>query len=87
MKTAPYSQSTRSRGSFESSDEIETASILANGPGKNHGESREWVLESGGRVDKGVTTKRGVSAGTGDSGRESRTTPAVILGQTAGDLS
>ena len=75
------------QGSFAISDENETESILANGPDKIHGESRERVLKSGGRVDKGVDTKRGVLVGTGDSGRESRTTPVVILGQTAGDLS
>lgn len=73
-------------GSFGIAD-VETETSLANGPTEIHGESRAQVLESGGRVDKGVTTKLGVSVGTGDSGRESRTTPAVFLGQTAGDLS
>lgn len=57
--------------------------ILAHGPGDNHGESRAQVLESGGRVDEGVTTKRGVSVGTGDSGREAhhaRSTPGTDSG-------
>ena len=44
--------------------------ILAHRAVDNHGESRARVLESGGRVDVGVTTKRGISVGTGDSGRE-----------------
>lgn len=36
---------------------IEVGKSLANGPVDIHGESRAKVLESGGRVDKGVTSE------------------------------
>ena len=87
MSGSPHLYPEAPKGASFGFANAETARSVANRAAENHGESREQVLESGGRVDTGVTTKRGVSVGTGDSGRESRTTPAVILGQTAGDLS
>lgn len=62
--------STRAARVVSSMCEQRRKTSLANGLPENHGESRAQVLESGGRVDKGVTTKRGVQDGTGDSGRE-----------------
>ena len=78
---------TPAQGSVSAVDVKNAERILAHRAVYIHGKSRAQVLESGGRVNNGVTMKRGVSVGTGDSGRKSRTTPAVFLRQIAGDLS
>jgi hypothetical protein len=49
---------------------VETARSLAHRPAENHGKSRAQVLESGGRVDKGITSEARNLDGTDDSGRE-----------------
>lgn len=84
MKTGPDSHSTQEGGSVVIGNENDKHT-LADSPADIHGESRAQVLESGGRVDKWVTTKRGVSVGTGDSGHSkivhhARSTPETDSG-------
>lgn len=53
----PLPRIPRGRVVSSSSPNVELARSLANGLPEIHGESRAEVLESGGRVDKGVTSE------------------------------
>ena len=57
---------------------IRTRRILADRACDIHGKSRAQVLESGGRVAKGITSEARNLDGTDDSGRKTRTALAVI---------
>jgi hypothetical protein len=66
----PRIRNPRPRGVVVSIHARNDERILADRAADNHGKSRAQVLESGGRVDKGITSEARSLDGTDDSGGE-----------------
>ncbi len=68
--TAPRKPCTRTTNALGFSYRLRDRKILAHRAVNIHGKSRAQVLESGGRVDKGITSEARSLDGTDDSGCE-----------------